>query len=285
MLVTVLQLFSTVRSPWGRRWEEARGERPGADGINLAQPKAAAQYAEAWSLFRTSLETCSPVPAGCPFIHPDRRGNGAAEPVLQFTQGISSWHQSWCCEHAVKLQGPIQSLLTSMETFPWTSPDCGSGSWFVIVGIPGSSPCFFWPEMVKVCARHPFNSSGCPSTFLPLMRGVCDQSNRTQTLLHLQHLLHCDLFSAHSARRMPLTTAAGTAELWGVRPRPLLSPSSARVCFSTWCWLNCKIYNQENLKGPFSLLGPVCSSGKIKAGHPAENPACDRAALYWCEEV
>ena len=72
MLVTVLQLFSTVRSPLR---EEARGGRPAADGINLAQPKAAAQSAEAWSLFRTSLKTCSSVLAGCRFTHHARRGN------------------------------------------------------------------------------------------------------------------------------------------------------------------------------------------------------------------
>lgn len=40
-----------------------------------------------------------------------------------------------------------------------------------------------------------------------------------------------------------------------VQPCPLLSPSSARVCFSTWCfWLiNCKSHNQENLKIHFFI--------------------------------
>lgn len=100
-----------------------------------------------------------------------------------------------------------------METFQWTSTDSGSGPWFIIVGVHGSSPSFFQPEMVEVSTRHLFNGSGCPSTFLSLTRGVCDQSNTMQTLLDLWHLLHCDSVSAHSARRMPLATAAGTAEL------------------------------------------------------------------------
>lgn len=83
-----------------------RRGRPGADGINLAQPKAAAQYAGAWSLFRTTLKTCSPVLAGRLFIRHDRRGNLASE--QKFTQRSCSWHQSWCCEHAGKLQGPSE---------------------------------------------------------------------------------------------------------------------------------------------------------------------------------
>lgn len=79
-----------------------------------------------------------------------------------------------------------------------------------------------------------------------------------------------------------LSMKNATCHCWalGVQPFLLHSPSSLRVCFSTWCWLNCKIYNQENLKDPFSILDPICSSG-----HPAESPACDWAALYWCEEV
>lgn len=94
-----------------------RRGRPGADGINLAQPKAAAQYAGAWSLFRTTLKTCSPVLAGCLFTHHDRRGNWASEPVPKFTQQSCSWHQSWCCEHAGKLQGPIRACWCQWKPF------------------------------------------------------------------------------------------------------------------------------------------------------------------------
>lgn len=117
--------------------------------------------------------------------------------------------------------------------------------------------------------------------FFPFTYSCVGQSNTTQTLPDLQLLLHCDLVSAHSAWRMALAMAAGTAELCGVQPCPHLSPSSARVCFSTWCWLNCKIYNQENLKGPFSLLGPICSSGKIKAGHLEASLWLGSFVLMW----
>lgn len=102
----------------------------------------------------------------------------------------------------------------------------GSGPWFVILGIHGS----FSSEMAKVCTRHLFTGSGCPSTTLALMRGVCDQSDTTQTFLHLWHLLHCDLVSAHSVWRMPLAVTAGTAELWVSSPalsNPLLQQEFA----------------------------------------------------------
>lgn len=223
--------------------------RPGADGINLAQPKAAAQYAGAWSLFRTTLKTCSPVLAGRLFIRHDRRGNLASE--QKFTQRSCSWHQSWCCEHAGKLQGPseladVNGNLSVDFNRLWSRPlVCNYGhTWFLSL--------LLLTRDGKSVYKTSLQQLWLSNHLFPLRRGVCDQRNTTQTLLDLGHLLHCNSVPAHSAWRMPLAMAAGTAELCAVQSCPLLSPSSARVCFSTWCCdLTVKFKPKQTLKVHF----------------------------------
>lgn len=153
--------------------------------------------------------------------------------------------------------GPSQRLLTSMETFRLTSIDSGSGPWFITAGIHGFSPSCFSPEMVKKCTRHLlFNSSGCSNAFLTLTKGECNRNNVYADTMKLKiSVLSWFSFSVFGMKNAKFFVAAGTAAPCDVQPCPLLSPSSARVRFSTWFWItSCKIYSQASPKGIFYLL-------------------------------